>query len=103
MIDSLVIKYRETGSETVLVRIYEQVHREGALVNKFSRKYGLDSLEVEYMINDKLLSLLDYHDRTKGKYITELFTAIEYGFIDLFRKKYEVDEFVEIVMFTYTE
>lgn len=98
MIDSLVIKYRETGSETVLVRIYEQVHREGALVNKFTRKYGLDSLDVESMINDKLLSLLDSHDRTKGKFITALFAAIEYGCIDLFRKKTAEDEFLEDVM-----
>lgn len=98
MIDSLVIKYRETGNEVVLSRIYEQIHRGGVLVSKFSRKYGLDSLDVESMINDKFLSLLDSHDRTKGKFITALFTAIEYGCIDLFRKKTAEDEFLEDVM-----
>jgi len=99
MIDSLVIKYRETGNEVVLSRIYEQIHRGGVLVSKFSRKYGLDNLDVESMINDKLLSLLESHDRTKGKFTTALFTAIEFGCIDLFRRKTAEEEFLEDVMF----
>src|SRR5690625_1390659 len=98
MIDSLIIKYRKTGNEHVLNKVYEQIHKGGVLVNKFAHKYNLDRLDVESMINDKFLSLLDSHDKSKGKFTTVLITAIEFGCIDLLRRKKVEEEFLDDVM-----
>src|SRR5690625_4514618 len=98
-INEQIIKYRQTKDEEVFRRIYESIHKGGTMIASFTRKYGLDELDVESLINEKLLDVIDSHDPRKGKFINEVYTAVNYGCIDLLRTKTYEEEYIEDVMY----
>ena len=98
MVNNKIIEYQKTKDEQLFYKIYYLIHQGGKLANSFARRYRLDTSDVESIINDKLMSLIDTHDPSRGKFTSELYVAIKFGCIDLLRKKIAEDEFLEDVM-----
>ncbi|MET3658474.1 RNA polymerase sigma factor [Sporosarcina psychrophila] len=81
-------KYQATKCEVAFGELYAHIY-EGSrkLVRTFSRKYAVDESDVESMINEKILTIADKFDSSRGKFKNAVFSAVKYGCIDLARKR----------------
>ncbi len=98
-INLIIDEYRTTRCDDAFSQIYETIY-EGSkkIVQVFARRYYLDEHDVESMINEKILSILETYDSSRGKFRNLVFNAIKFGCIDLARKRNRYDEFFTEVM-----
>ncbi|SER88326.1 sigma-70 family RNA polymerase sigma factor [Psychrobacillus sp. OK032] len=86
-INEIVLRYQTTKCEKAFCEIYEYIYEGGfGIVSTFSRRYKLDELDVESMINEKLLDIATKFDG-QGKFKNAVYSAIKFGCIDLARKR----------------
>lgn len=86
-LELLVINYNITGNEVIFNEIYNTVTEyTNKRITGLSRKYNIDSLEVESVINFKIFQVVKAFDKSKGTFMKQLNTAIRNGCIDALRK-----------------
>jgi len=87
-IDEAVIIYQTTKCEDSFRAIYEYIYgNDRKIVSAFSRRYSLDELDVESMINEKILDIAGKFDNSRGKFKNAVYRAIKYGCLDLIKKR----------------
>ncbi|MHC8516816.1 RNA polymerase sigma factor [Sporosarcina sp. ITBMC105] len=87
-INAAIKQYQATGCEVAFAEIYAHIYEGGrAVVRKFSRRYKLDELDVESMINSKLLDIATKFDGSRGKFKNAVYSAVRLGCIDLVRQQ----------------
>lgn len=99
-----VIEYQETRSEVIFAEIYNEVYDNSSnLVESLSRRYRLDHLDVESLINEKIYGVvLAYKNR--GNFLNAVRQAVKNGCIDLVRKKERKDKHeTEVMIYDETE
>lgn len=82
----LVIEYQKTGSEEIIRRVHNEVHQGGRLSDKLSMQYDLDKLDVESMINEKILVILETYDGI-GNCRNMFSSYIRNGCLDLYKSR----------------
>lgn len=97
-INQIVRHYQETKCDVSFTQIYEYIYEKRDLVSFFTKRYKLDELDVESMINGKILEIADKFDGTTGKFRNAVFAAIKVGCIDLARKRNTKDKYYAEVM-----
>src|SRR5699024_11435976 len=82
----LVIEYQKTGSEEIIRRVHNEVHQGGRLSDKLSMRYDLDKLDVESMINEKMVVILETDDGI-GNSRNRFSSYITNGCHDLYKRR----------------
>lgn len=83
-----ITRYQATKDEESFAELYHYIYSSRTnLVGTFARRYKLDELEVESMINFKLLEIADKFVGTADKFKNAVFNAIRVGSIDIARSR----------------
>lgn len=96
-----LLLFKATQNEDAFCEIYEYVYGGGCKVNvrSYARRYTLDELDVESMINQKILEVSTKYEDTQGDFTRLIRTAIKRGCIDLKRKQARREKYETEVMF----
>jgi hypothetical protein len=96
---SLLVKnYQITRNEDLFNEIYIRVSKKlSNLIRMFSNRFYLDRADVESVAHFKLYEIVMTHDNTKGDFTKNLSKAIQYGCIDLVKKKKYIEAHESLV------
>lgn len=99
-INAAVDKYQTTQCEVAFEELYAHIY-EGSrkIVRMFAHRYKIDELDVESMINEKLLTIAGKYDGAHNKFKNAVFSAVRLGCIDLARKRSREDRYTTEVMY----